>query len=519
MPDPFNPSQQYATNAPQVTQLPMQYQQGIDASMLKRQLAAMLMQRGMQSPQGQTVVTGDGAPNRFVRSSPWEHLSGLAQTILGGKMMAGAQQELMATANDYQTQHRLAAEDEARAAGPAAYAAMSGKAQPAPLPAIGQTMTPQEGHVITAGDTPPPAIVAPPSGLSSAVQSAYNTYFRHKTSIFPDQQQQSAGLYKIYTDLVSKEAEMEQTKQLELLKAGTAPGSGATYQSKVEAIKGGDVSKLQTIPQIGAGTSTPSSADLPTGERMVQNTGTGELSYNATTGTRQAEEINRAQQESYGKRFEDLTSSMPEMKSVGQTQAQIRAMLDIMNRGPAYVGALSDDKAELGRLSALIGRPIPAGTQYHDLLRMMGTALIPATAQAAKVSSIRGNSELVNLLRLSGQDLQSDPTALKTRLEQLDAGLGSEISFHNRRIEDLADYANHLGRQKDFEYLLNHKITPNMIAPVQTNLPPTPVAGLPPGTPAPQMGAVPPHSHWQKPQASTPQMPMFDPRTGALVPQ
>jgi hypothetical protein len=110
-----DPTQQLAEQK-EAMGLPADVQGQLNQAMLRQALAQAMLQRGMQMPEGQTIATGAGAPNRYVKPSAFQYLASLANTAAGASGIGKSQSDITGIMQQFQqAQQQETAQNQATA--------------------------------------------------------------------------------------------------------------------------------------------------------------------------------------------------------------------------------------------------------------------------------------------------------------------------------------------------------------------------------------------------------------------
>lgn len=431
--------QNMPTNSGQVTQLPYQTQYGLDQAGIKRQLAQVLLQKGLQQPQGQTIVTGANTPNVYVKPSIIQNAANIAQEVLGARMLGDSANDMRNVMQGYQDFHNAENKKLSDILDPAAAVAGSGTAVAQPVP----------------GD------------LSSPIAQMRALYRQAATSYDPQTSAKKDEYLAKLNDLVRQQS-INQTEQQNVRVKGAQEGASA--ESKVDAANTAGAAPLMPNPPLPGGGTT--GIDLATGANILRNPSNGVPTLQESQAQKIAQTTAASTNSSLDKRSAALGDARNDVVQMGYIGNTAQAMMDIIKSGKAYTGAAAADRAELGRFSQLLGRPVSAGTTYHDILTSLGVSLVKQGQAAAGIQQLRSSSEFNQLLKLTGADWEKSPASYVPILDNLSALSNVAIRNHNTQVSEASRLAAELGR-KDTNLISGYHVGPEDIASVQSGLPGT----------------------------------------------
>jgi hypothetical protein len=413
------------TQAGQVTQLPPGVQYGIDQSMLQRALAQAMLQRGMQTPEGQTIVTGAGAPNRYVRPNIMQNLAQVANTAAGVRMLGGANKSLADIMREYQGQVNAAQQGAAGTLG-------GGAAQPTPqgqAPAVG-------------------------SGMTST--QALASYQQMKSSGIPAVMAEADKLLPLIGELRKNEASIAAEN------ARTAFGAGAAVAQPQGLVAGANASGIG-----GGGLQAPGApqTSMVNGVLTAQEPHTGKIQAVAENplSTAMTKKVQDTQMSIIGKRVEDAEKAQQDAIGAGNLAATGRALREIIPK--AALGPQAMERAELQRWSGLLGFTLPESTTYTQLAHQLALGFLGAAKATSGFQGRLSTQEASWLREASGQNLDITNPALMTMAHNAEMYGLTSVANHNRKMQQFGAHAAANKVPGAFDGL---SVTPEMISPIST---------------------------------------------------
>lgn len=433
------------TNAAQVQQLPAGTQYGIDQAMLQRALAQAMLARGQQLPEGQTVVTGAGAPNRYVKPAWSQVAASLANTGLGAAAMGQSYKSLYDAMQKYQGDVNAT---QGGAAG------MLGGGASAPSAQLGGL----------------------PAGVTS--DQAIAAYQRMKSSGIPATMAEADKLLPFIADLRMNESKMATEQAMnrarieaENARAVAAPGAAvATAPSKVEAAKASGlpgVSSLQPpvmLPPSGpAGPGTSFNPQL--GTLTTQEQSTGAVSQNTTA---LPPELIRQQQAAALQQVNAHDKEAEEGQDAAISSAHMvniaRAGQQLLQRRGTVTGPRALDRAELQQYGALLtGEPLKPGTTDTYVLHNLNLNLMQEGKTATGVT-IRNKKEWDAFAQAVGLNQDIPGPALNQFYRNMELNGQQEMINFNRKLDNYASHAKRVGAIDTFS---GRKVDSSWAAPVE----------------------------------------------------
>ena len=491
----FGTTQNMPTNAGQVTQLPAQYQTAIDASMMRRALAQALLARGMQQRTGQTIETGGGAPNRYIRPSITQNLSDLASTVLGGMQLKQSQSELTGAMQNYQQglHKELATVADTTAAGSPSTGPDGGT--PPNVAPGGSALVPQAKSDIDLGSADAKA------RWKAALLSPY-----------PVVQQQAKDLYDRYVDLARQEGILKNEQAIAGFKEAA---TNATVESKVAAAKGSggmDSGQLQPPPPLEGG-KPPSSVvgvtDPGTGFTPNRNPSTGAVSLEAGLEPKLAQELQTKQLTALNDSYADMNKNWGNVRGQATMGAVADAFVNLVRSGKVNTGALATERAEVDQFAPLVGHAVAPGTTYTQIARELALKFLGAAKGDSGFATRMSTQEAGWLKDVNGSNLDLQSPALLAIGENYSNHARAEVEASNAKALYSAEVADSMGAHNLAHLHRLLVVNPESIAPVTTGLPPPGAAPVvPPPTPyksiyegrfgAPAQPATPPEARRRK---------------------
>lgn len=449
MPSQYFANENLPTNAPQVQQLPPDTQYGLDTAMLHRAIAQAMMQKGMQPLEGQTVVTGAGAPNHYVKPAITQQLASLANTGLGAAGMGQSMQEMLRAMQGYQGRVN---QTEGNASG-----ALSGS-QPTGQPSA-----------TLGGAAPQPA--AP---LSQQLTAAYQAKIN---SGIPAMITEAQKLIPAIVEARNNENNIAKDK------AVAAYGAGASVAQPGGLVEGANASGVGGAPLQAPGAPQTSMNNGVLTQVMPHTGQIAAVSENplSTAMTKKVQDTNMG---IITDRLKDAQAGQEDALASGNLAATARALKELVGR--AQLGPQALERAELQRWGGMLGFPIPEGTTYSQLAHSMAMSLVSTAKAHAGLQGRISTPEWQKLLSSTGTDLDITAPALSQLTQNAEMQGNMGVANHNRRMTLFANHAKSNGLSPD---IFNaYQVTPDMIAPVGTgesfmgqNTPPpsTPIDRMP----------------------------------------
>jgi hypothetical protein len=425
--------------------LPPQYQVPLDTAMLKKAIAQALISRGGQMPQGQTIVTGAGAPNRYVRPALTQNLGTVADTYLGGKMLNQALEQLGGTMSKYQADHQSAIQD-------ALAPFVSGGGTPTPAPAAdgpgASTPSVMSGAAGLPVTSPGPAPQTPmDSHPSVTADMAIRTYRKLASSIFPDQREAAAKLIPLIGELQKNESDLALRAKTSAFEAGKG---SATADSIVANAPTLNAAGLKAPPKIGGSPGSDSgdphitnlapgmSMDDRTGLISTQNPQSGAISSQEGLPGQLAKQTNQKLLDNAANEFEALRKDNPDAMESGMTAAKARAYIALVDSGLLNTGLGVVTKQNAQQLGALFGgSPPPIGTSLTKVAQQLALSFLGAGHESSGVGAIRSTKEFQAFMDTSGATMNAPPPALRTIAGTIAEEEEAKVRKFNTRADNL----------------------------------------------------------------------------------
>jgi hypothetical protein len=430
-----DPTQQLAEQK-EAAGLPAEFQGQLNQALLRQALAQALLQRGMQVPEGQTIQTGAGAPNRYVKPSPFQYLASIANLGAGASGLGQAQSDIMGTMQRFQGAQQQS------------------------------TANLQNQALVNIGAAPG----TDPSSLPGNLSARYyaNLAQLEQQSIFPEARANSIKHAQIAAELgkeqISQQGQTGRQAQGAVL-AGSSPQSiNEAYRltpfgQPLTAGGGGGLQPNNPQPSVVGGHLAAPQAE------------TGNLEFGPfTQGSVLAQRQQDQQRESFDKQGQALLEDKGQVIHVLNAGEKAKAILELAS-DPRTIQGIHDPMAvgNLQKYAAFFGgRPPPQGTTNLDVLRQLTTQMIgDATAGAGVKGSVRSVKEWQQILSTLGPELT--PEAARTHalnvLREANAIKGS----YDRRSAAYLPRARQYGISGAYENQLD--IKPEDIAHVGSGLP------------------------------------------------
>ncbi len=416
------------TNAAQVQQLPAGTQYGIDQAMMKKALAQALIAKGSQQPQGQTIQTGGGAPNRYVAPSITQHLSDMASMYVGANALSGSMRDMANVMQSYQAANN---DVEQRAA----------------------------------------------AALDGSADGARNAYTIRANSMIPAQQEKAEKMYPYIAALTTNERDTN-AKMVE-----AARGMSAEPNSVVAAATaaGGPNPTLinQNPPPHPAGPVDPNNPDTgsytgQTGNPIVSPVSGQVVGTKAGSGEPigMGEGLPAKQKLALQQTDSDvLTSNLkqaPEMYADAMKAAYAAKVAAAYKYcvQRANTGALVTEKTDVQQLSSLLGVPVSPKTSFTQLGRSLGMTIQGMTRETGGFGGRVANQEQQIINQASGSNLGLQTPVLQNIADIMENYGVTKRAVHNGQMADFSNHALHHG-------LTVNPFTPYIIT--DDKIPPVPI--------------------------------------------
>lgn len=539
----FSPSSQnMPTNVGQLTQLPPQYQSALDAAGLKRALAAALIQRGSQMPQGEMQQTMAGTPGHFIKPSPFQYLNSVAQELLGGKVMSDASNDMRTAMQGYANERNSVLQKVADTFAPAASSVSAPAptaqptAQPAaapedtgaisypvppggpvgtPMPPLSQGAAPAQpkalvsdgaGGVVNAPvDTslmrPPPTNVGLDT-IDGAIASSHNIARIFLTSKLPEFEGQGRDAIRQANELIARKAIMQNEAQMKALDVA-APA--ATAASKVAHFNTG--TPLETNPPLGDPTAQNPNIEVGQGplkgNLLVNDPGTNKPSVTQGTGGKIMENIYQDMGKDALSAAKDFRDQRDTMRSVGMVGNAADALTQLFQSGRMTNGSMAMSREAWQRANATLRGTLSEGATYNDYARSLTAIMTQQEKSLSGTNSIRSTAMYNTFMQQTGGDLEHTWQSYIPQLWNLSEASRSDLENFNRQITSkAATYAT----IPDFDpsIITNNRILPEDIPQITTGLPGSPgaVPGARPMAPALPPAPPPPDAVARRDQAA-----------------
>ena len=442
------------TNAAQVQQLPSQYQLPLDAAMMKRALAQALLSRGQQQPQGQTIVTGAGAPNVYVKPNITQNLSDLAATLVGAKALGSSMKEMGQVMQGYQ-QHRQEEVDSL-------------------LNGAGPSEAPQSQRYIQAGT----------AGMSSNDATV---------------RAQAGEWLKVGAELHKNEQDHVSAQQIAGFTHGAGAAEGPSVIAAAQAPSGMDASRLKPPTAVPVGASTdPNNPQAPVGTGVPGQTlspqtglvsttapGTGAVSTAEGLPAKIQQRVVQAQADELLATHKDLSGMWPQMQDVAHNGAVAGAAATLLRSADPKTGAFALDRAKLMQIGQMFGYGPDVTLSPTQLLHELSLGFLGAAKTDAGFAGRLTDSDLKILRNSSGSDLELQRPVLLRIAENYKAYSDQQVRNFNSRLGEAAQRASRTGIM-DPTAFSDKLIQPKNIAPVGTDV----SGGIPPAS-APAASVLP----------------------------
>jgi len=427
-------AQNIPTNQQQVTQLPADVQFGLDQAALQRALAQALLQRGMQVPEGQTIQTGGGAPNHYVKPSAFQYLASLANTAAGASGLGASNANLRDIMQKYQGQQNAAQSAAAQTLGGG--------------PTLQNASIPQGQPT---GQAPQSPI---PTGLTS--DQALASYKQMKASGIPATMAEADKLLPLIGELRNRETAnaAENARSVYGEGAKVATPAGLVANANNTGLAGGNLQapgESQTRMQNGVL------------ERLNPRTNVWEPVAENPLSTMMTRKVQETQMGIIQDRLKAAESGQGDAISAGNLAATGKALQEIIPK--AQLGPQALQRAELQRWGALLGFPLPQGTTYTQLAHQLSLSFIGMAKGTAGFQGRLSTQEANWLREANASNLDVTNPAFMQIAHNAEIYGNTQVATHNKRMQNFEGHARAQGLSGTFT---PYSVTPDMIAPIGT---------------------------------------------------
>jgi hypothetical protein len=456
-------NQNIPTNAPQVQQLPAQYQTALDTVGLKKALAQALLARGMQQRTGQTIETGGGAPNRYVRPALTQNLSDLASTLVGSKMIGESQQDLFRVMQKYQAdraqkvQEYMGGVGNPTVPGPAP-TAQSFPVGPSGAPSVSGNDVygnpPLEGTASSAAPTAQgPQAASPPSVGDSWMSMG------QRMQADPDATVRALG--EKYMQFGSAMHQNEQNNARALKEAAYNRAAAAAEPGSVLASTGGpqgfDPSALRLPAQHAAGPVDPNNPNGPvytgvqgqiydpmTGQVNTPEPGTGKLATTEGLPADLQKKLLSGQIDEYQANRKFAMDSFPETILAGKMARTAHLLNMLYDSGmlDKASGALAVPRAELDMYEHLLGgTKLSPSTTYVQLAQSLASSMGLDAKDSSGLKGKLSEDQMKYIQQITGGHVDLTLPAMRTLATNVEAAGNQIVNNHNQFMQNFNGHA------------------------------------------------------------------------------
>jgi hypothetical protein len=436
-----DPTQQLAEGK-EAAGLPAEFQGQLNQAMLRQALAQAMLQRGLQMPEGQTIQTGGGAPNRYVPPSAFQYLASLANVAGGASGLGKSQADITGVMQQFQN----AQQDETKGIQANALSHWAPAGQP----------------------------VSDPAQLPDNMKAGYFAELAQRSaqSRFPEIRANAIKYAQIGAELGKEQMGQAGQTGRQLQGAVLAGSSPQSINATAAGTPFGQPAPVGTAAGLQPNNPNP---QVVGGHVVTTEPQTGAAAVGPFT---QGSVLAQRQQEQQRAGLEQTGNGLLEEKGAiihsGNSAEKAKAILDLISDKDTVQGvphALTISEGEKW-LAFLGGTQIPQGVTNLDLLRNLTTSMVgdaAAGATGGKGGAVRSVKEWQAIADTVNTRGTISPDAARTESLNAIRQYNSQRGSYDRRTQAFLPRARKYGINEGFEGQLD--IKPEDIAHVGSGLP------------------------------------------------